>query len=285
MSVGLVLEGEGAQGAYTSGVLDVFSQHGLQFREIYGVSMGAYSALSYISGQTKRNFDIFYHYLGDPRYLSVKSLRKTGSVFGFDFIFEELFRKLLPFDYKAYYDANINFRVGTTDAETGCGVFFEKKEIRDPFTAIRASVSLPLLCEIVEYKGYRLLDGSITHPIPLERSVCDGHEYNVVVLTRDATYRKKERSPYPKPLLYTKYREYPNLIAALENRGAVYNRQVEYVLSQERKKKAVVICPSRPIDIGLYEKNTDKLIALYMLGVQDAVQKLREIYWLLETQQ
>ena len=80
MSVGLVLEGGGTRGAYTSGVLDVFSENEIQFRNIYGVSAGACNALSYISGQTKRNFDIFYHYLADPRYLSVKSLRKTGSI-------------------------------------------------------------------------------------------------------------------------------------------------------------------------------------------------------------
>ena len=244
MSVGLVLEGGGTRGAYTSGVLDVFSENEIQFRNIYGVSAGACNALSYISGQTKRNFDIFYHYLADPRYLSVKSLRKTGSIFGFDFIFGELSHDLLPFDFQAFDRAEVNFRVGATDVETGCAVFFGKKDIYDPFTAVRASSSLPLLCNMVDFKGYRLLDGAIADPIPLERSVCDGHEYNVVVLTRDITYRKKEKSSYPKPLVYAKYRGYPNLISALESRGSLYNRQVEYVLEQERRKKAVVVRPS-----------------------------------------
>ena len=40
MSVGLVLEGGGTRGAYTSGVLDVFSENEIQFRNIYGVSAG-----------------------------------------------------------------------------------------------------------------------------------------------------------------------------------------------------------------------------------------------------
>ena len=124
MSVGLVLEGGGTRGAYTSGVLDVFSENEIQFRNIYGVSAGACNVLSYISGQTKRNFDIFYHYLADSRYLSVKSLRKTGSIFGFDFIFGELSHNLLPFDFQAFDRAEVNFRVGATDVETGCAVFF-----------------------------------------------------------------------------------------------------------------------------------------------------------------
>ena len=165
MSVGLVLEGGGTRGAYTSGVLDVFSENEIQFRNIYGVSAGACNALSYISGQTKRNFDIFYHYLADPRYLSVKSLRKTGSIFGFDFIFGELSHDLLPFDFQAFDRAEVNFRVGATDVETGCAVFFGKKDIYDPFTAVRASSSLPLLCNMVDFKGYRLVVGAIVDMI------------------------------------------------------------------------------------------------------------------------
>ena len=75
------------------------------------------------------------------------------------------------------------------------------------------------------------------------------------------------------------------MISALESRGSLYNRQVEYVLEQERRKKAVVVRPSQPIEIGAYEKNPDKLIAVYMMGVQDAVQKLREIRSLLKNQE
>ena len=44
MSVGLVLEGGGTRGAYTSGVLDVFSENAVQFRSIYGVGGGACTA-------------------------------------------------------------------------------------------------------------------------------------------------------------------------------------------------------------------------------------------------
>ena len=41
----------------------------------------------------------------------------------------------------------------------------------------------------------------------------------------------------------------------------------------------------KKIEIGAYEKNPDKLIAVYMMGVQDAVQKLREIRSLLKNQE
>lgn len=102
MSVGLVLEGGGTRGAYTSGVLDVFNENQIVFPVVYGISAGACNALSYISGQVGRNFRIFYDYIQDDRYMSVSSLRKTGNLFGFDFIFGELSHKLLPFDYQAF---------------------------------------------------------------------------------------------------------------------------------------------------------------------------------------
>ena len=191
MSVGLVLEGGGTRGAYTSGVLDVFSENEIQFRNIYGVSAGACNALSYISGQTKRNFDIFYHYITDPRYLSVKSLRKTGSIFGFDFIFGELSHDLLPFDYELMKKRRSIFKLGPPTWkplrrflwQAGC----ERSFYRGPGLFLAAAVVQNGRLQGIPPAGRRVAD-----PIPLERSVCGGHEYNVVVLTRDITYRKKE---------------------------------------------------------------------------------------------
>ena len=59
MSVGLVLEGGGTRGAYTSGVLDVFNENQIVFPVVYGISAGACNALSYISGQVGRNSAFF----------------------------------------------------------------------------------------------------------------------------------------------------------------------------------------------------------------------------------
>ena len=48
---GLVLEGGGARGIYTAGVLDVFMERGVTFDGIIGVSAGAIHGVSYVSGQ------------------------------------------------------------------------------------------------------------------------------------------------------------------------------------------------------------------------------------------
>ena len=49
--VGLVLEGGGQRGVFTSGVLDYMMEKGLQLPYVIGVSAGACNAVDYVSGQ------------------------------------------------------------------------------------------------------------------------------------------------------------------------------------------------------------------------------------------
>ena len=51
---GLVLEGGGMRGVFTSGVLDAFMKHDLYFPYVVAVSAGACNGLSYMSRQPRR---------------------------------------------------------------------------------------------------------------------------------------------------------------------------------------------------------------------------------------
>ena len=276
MSVGLVLEGGGTRGAYTSGVLDVFNENQIVFPVVYGISAGACNALSYISGQVGRNFRIFYDYIQDDRYMSVSSLRKTGNLFGFDFIFGELSHKLLPFDYQAFFASPTQLMAGTTDLHTGEAIFFGKEDLDEGFTPVRASSAMPFVSKIVRYQGHELLDGSYSTSIPLRRSLNDGNTRNVVVLTRDASYRKGTRSEYPRTALRKIYGKYPSFIEAVQRRPLVYNSELDLCTQQEQAGKAVLIRPSKPIPVGRYEKNPERLKQAYEMGRKDAEQKLPE---------
>lgn len=277
MSIGLVLEGGGMRGAYTSGVLEALLQHGIEFPTVYGISAGACNALSYISKQKSRNYDIFYNYITDKRYISVENLNKTGSLFGFDFIFGELSRELLPFDYKAFFNSPVNLKVGATDLKTGKAVFFNKAELDEDLTAVRASSSLPFLSNIVSYRGYELLDGGCAMPIPLERSILDGNKLNVVVLTRDISYRKSSRPEFPRSVLRVKYGDYPNFVDTMLKRPDVYNNELDVCGKQEAEGSAVVIRPSSPIITSRYEKDPEQLRLIYEMGLCDCEKKLEEI--------
>ena len=101
MKTGLVLEGGGMRGVYTTGALDCFQDNGLTFDYVIGVSAGACHATSYLSGQRGRSFQINVEYSQDKRYISLGNYLRTKSVFGMDFIFHEIPDRLLPFDYEA----------------------------------------------------------------------------------------------------------------------------------------------------------------------------------------
>lgn len=98
----LVLEGGGMRGMFSAGVFEAFLAHQFTFPYITAVSAGACNILSYMSAQPLRTRQIIEHYVTDKRYFSVRNWIKSGSIFGFDFIFKELPKQLLPFDYAAY---------------------------------------------------------------------------------------------------------------------------------------------------------------------------------------
>lgn len=277
MSVGLVLEGGGMRGAYTSGVLEVLLQNNIEFPTVYGISAGACNALSYVSKQKNRNFDIFYQYISDKRYISVENLQTTGSLFGFDFIFGELFHNLLPFDYEAFFSSSIRLKVGATDLKTGQAVFFDKEDMDDVFTPVKASSSLPFIANIISYHGYELLDGGCAMPIPIERSIFDGNNKNVVVLTRDSSYRKSLRPEFPRSVLRVKYGDYPNFVNTMMNRPEIYNNELEICRRREQEGTTVVIRPSSPIVTSRYEKDPERLKEIYEMGMADCEKKLPEL--------
>lgn len=267
-NIGLVLEGGGMRGLYTSGVLDFFMEKNLYFPYVIGVSMGACNAASYISRQKGRNKRININYIDDPRYLSIMNWIKKKGIFGSDFIFHEIPNKLELFDTKVFNNSSEKFVIGTTDCDSGRPVYFEKNEcIEDILDIIRASSSLPFMAPIVKHNGINLLDGGISDPIPVKKSIKDGNNRNVIILTRNKGYVKK---PFKFKLLVEKvYGSHKGLVYSMLNRYKKYNDTIKYVEKLEKDKKAFVIRPKKTIKVKRIEKNKKKLIELYEQGYEE----------------
>ena len=157
---GLILEGGGMRGTYTTGVLDFFMDKNLYFSDIYGVSAGACHACSYVSGQRGRAFRIFEEYLGDKRYCSLRNLRTTGDIFGAEMLYDLIPNIYVPFDYDAadHYDGRL-FAVAT-HCVSGKAEYFEISDFRSDMLKIRASASLPLLSRNVTIDGCKAICGA-----------------------------------------------------------------------------------------------------------------------------
>jgi Predicted esterase of the alpha-beta hydrolase superfamily len=269
--IGLVLEGGGMRGLYTSGVLDFFMEKNLYFPYVIGVSMGACNGASYISRQKGRNKRININYINDPRYLSYRNLIRKKGLFAVDFAYDEIPNRLEIFDTKTFNEAKEKFIIGTMDCDNGEPVYFEKTDCCDSILdIIRASSSLPFLAPIVKHKGLNLLDGGVIDPVPIKKSIKDGNNKNVIILTRNKGYEKK---PFKmKFLAKTIYPKYKGLIEAMVNRYRIYNETIKYIEELESEGKVFVIRPNRVLEVKRIEKDKKKLLNLYSQGYEEANQ-------------
>lgn len=280
IEAGLVVEGGGMRGVYTAGVLDYFMEKNLYFDDCYGVSAGACHISSYVSKQIGRSMKVTLDYINDKRYCSINSLIKTGDMFGVEMLYDIIPNKLELYDYETFNKFKGNFYSVVTNCKTGKAEYIKIKDMKKDIIAVRASSSLPLLSRIVEINGKEYLDGGITDSIPIKKSIKDGHKKNVVILTRDKTYRKSK----PKFLSFfkLKYKKYPNLVKAIENRYKMYNETLDFLEEEKAKNEVFIIQPKLPVKISRIEKDKDKLKALYDQGYEDAKELYEDLMKFLE---
>ena len=264
---GLILEGGGTRGVYTAGVLDAFLEENIEFSSIYGVSAGSCHACSYMSKQKGRAYRVNVDYLDDPNYCGVKSYLKTGNVFGADMLYSQIPNVLDPFDYEEFEKYPGKFFAVLTNLETGEPEYIRVKDLKKQMWAVRASSSLPLVSKTLVVKGRHYLDGGIADSIPIRRSIEAGNEKNVVILTREDSYRKTPNELMP--LMKLRYSHSKAFLEKAENRHIRYNETLDFLKKEEEEGRTFVIRPSEKVNVGRVEKNKDKLEHLYNIGLED----------------
>ncbi|MCI8899678.1 MAG: patatin family protein [Lachnospiraceae bacterium] len=267
---GLVLEGGGMKGMYTAGVLEYFMEKDLYFKNCYGVSAGACHLCNYISKQKKRSYHVGLDYLNDKNYCSARSLLTTGDLFNVTMCYDTIPNRLIPYDYRtaARYEGNAYAVV--TNIRTGEAEYMPMREMHRDIIAVRASASLPLVSRNVEIGSGLYLDGGIADAIPVRRAVADGNARNVVILTKEAGYVRKQASRAMRNMIRLRYAKFPKVYELVSDRHARYNETLAFLAGEEQAGRAFVIRPQVPNDIGRIEKDRKKLEALYELGYHDA---------------
>ena len=266
-NTGLVLEGGGMRGVFTSGVLDAMMKHELYFGYVVAVSAGACNGMSYISRQPRRarysNIDALEKY----GYISLKSLLTKGSIFDPNILYERLPNEIAPFDYETYGQNPATFEMVTTNCLTGRAEYLEEKHDRQRMMAIaKASSSLPYVSQVTMVDGTPMLDGGIVDSIPVQRAIETGHPFNVVVMTRNKGFRSSEHDVKIPRMVYKRY---PRLRVALSHRVEAYNQQLDLIERMEQWGEVVVIRPQRPMEVDRICRDPKKLERLYEEGFQE----------------
>ena len=248
--------------------MDFFLEKNIEFDGCIGVSAGSCHACSYLSKQYKRAFNVSVDYLDDKRYCSMHSLITTGDLFGVDFVYGEIPDKLNPIDNETFMKSKTKFQAVITNCRTGEAEYPEVKDFRTDTVYIRASSSLPFLSKMVKINGELYLDGGVSDSIPIKKSIENGNTKNVIIMTRDKKYRKKQ-SKLGK-ISAIRYKKYPKFVELMNTRFSRYNEILEYIYELERQGKVFIIQPETPLNLGRIEKNKEKLTNVYNIGYEQA---------------
>lgn len=281
---GLVLEGGGMKGIYTCGVLDFFLEKGIEFSSVYGVSMGACDMCSYLSKQHGRGRDIIIDYVDQKGYCSVESLVLTGDLFNADMCYHLIPDYLNPFDYEAYKKYEGKAYSVVTNIRTGEPEYLQVKDMKADIEMIRASASLPLVARVIKIDNEPYLDGGISDSIPLKKSIADGNQKNVVVMTKEVGFYRKPLKKAPLALIKTRYLKYPKVYELMRDRHIHYNKTLEEIEKETGAGRAFVIRPQKKVEVGRVERDKNKLNTLYEEGYQDAVKCFDDLKRYLERQ-
>ena len=119
------------------------------------------------------------------------------------------------------------------------------------------------------------MDGGVADSIPYQRAFDQGCGRVVVVLTKTRSYMRKPEKLMP--LIWKKYKAYPNFCKAMEQRAEQYNQCRKELFQLEKQGKLLVIAPEDTMGVSRTERNTEKLRLLWGQGYQMAAERMDEI--------
>lgn len=268
--IGLVVEGGGMKCAYNAGILDAFLDEHIAFDYCIGVSAGSGNLASYLAGQRERNLRFFTEHIHSSDYFGLKSLLKTGDLFGLKYIYGELTRAQGkdPLDFPAFMRNPAEYEAVVTNALTGKPEYFGRERMRqDDYRLIMASSAIPVVCHPVELDGVPYFDGGLTDAIPVRRALEQGCGKLVVILSKNRDYVRKPQGL--RALYRLACRKYPNVVDAIQRRHIVYNENMKDVFALEREGVAFVYAASEPLHVGTYSIKEEAERELYELGLRD----------------
>ena len=270
----LILEGGTLRPIFTAGILDALLDNNISFPYCIGVSAGITSGVSYLSKQKGRNLEILMKYRNDKRYLGYGNFLKCKSLFGLDFVFDEIPNKLVPFDMDTYKKYPGKVLVGVTNAKTGETEYLDGKELDDKATLLRATCAIPIFFPVIKINNNEYYDGGLCDPIPVRKAIEDGNKKHLIILTQPTGYRKElsKKNVFVSKMLSNKY---PNLKDAFLTRHENYNATVKFCEELEKQGKAIILRPDYKLES--FEKDTNKLQSNYQHGYEMAIKHLDKI--------
>ncbi len=270
MKTAVVDVGGGLRGIYAAGVFDRCLEENIRFYAGVGVSAGSANIASYIAGQKGRNYHFYTEYSFRKDYMSFHNFLVKKSYIDMDYLYGKLSNSQgeNPLDYPSFKDSPVKFTAVATNAWTGEARYFDKTDMRlDDYGVLKASCSIPFVCQPYMVEGIPYYDGAISDPVPIEKAFSLGADKVVLILTKPRDF---QRTPEKDKRLAAHIRKkYPLAAAGLEKRAENYNRKVTLAKELEKQGKLLLIAPDDTCGIDTLTRDKKAMERFYEKGFQD----------------
>lgn len=272
---GLIVEGGSLRPIFSAGAMDALLKNNIMFPYCIGVSAGISNAVSYISRQSGRNLKILKKYRNDKRYISRRNFLKCKSLFGLDFVYDEIPNRLIPFDREAFLSYDGQCLVGITNAQSGKIEWKDGKQMDEKCTMLRATCAMPLFFPPIIYEGKEYYDGGLCAPIPIEKAEEDGCETFLIILSQPKGYVKQVKKS-DKWAARIMARKYPMIAERILKRYIDYNKELERCEQLEKEGRAIIIRPE--YSLNSFEQDVAQLEKNYYHGYEMVMSKMEQIH-------
>ncbi len=276
MKTAVVDVGGGLRGIYATGVLDRCLEEGIRFDAGVGVSAGSANIASYLAGQKGRNYQFYTEYSGRREYMSLRNFLFRKSYIDMDYVYGVLSNSdgENPLDYAAMAANPAQFIIVAANAETGKVQYFDKNDMsQNNYDVIKASCSIPLVCQPYRIDGVPYYDGALADPVPIEKAFSLGCDTVVLLLTRPRDFR---RTPEKDRKLAAGIRKkYPLAAAQFEQRAARYNDGIDLAENYEKQGRLLIVAPDDICGMDTLTRNREAMKRLYQKGYADGEKIVR----------
>jgi predicted patatin/cPLA2 family phospholipase len=267
----LVVEGGGMRGIFAAGVLDEFLQEKFNPFDLFiGVSAGAVTLASYLSGQYRRYYRLSSGPMKQKEFISLTRFLAGGHFIDLDWLWAYAATHD-PLDAKmATCQGSHEFLVGVTDVRTGNGIFI-RPDASNLHNTLLASSALPVIYRgFVELSGRLIADGGVAEPLPVKEAYLRGARNIVVIRTRPAN---KSKGWFLDAFMATLFlRGYPALSSRIRILHRVYKEAVRFIHNPPGDAKIFEISPPPQLRSARLRSDDETLNADYELGRQAGAQ-------------
>ena len=273
----LVTEGGGKRGAYTAGCLKWLIDHNIEFDSCNAISATAVFNSYFLAKDTKALETISTKLLNDKQNIGIIPVFREFQLMGYNFMFNHLLKREAPLDFEKVKQAKGKLQFGVYSKEEAKLVWVDNEMLAKHPGYLQASCVLPVAGRSVKIDKKHYLDGGIETMMPIFHAQATGNELFFCITTKHESYIREPNGKLLSFIINLLYFRYPKMIASINKRVEIYYQEMGRIEELIKDKKALLMRPSKLLNVSRLSASTKDLEELFEMGYQDCENRKEEI--------